>query len=86
MVTRKEKVRRLKVVRHLVESGSFQLPAGNEDLYDKAVGVARWVKNFPPTKQQLEVMVAAYLAMPPELRSEGDRNREMLIKAARNKL
>ena len=86
MVTRKEKIWRLKVVRSLVERGVFVLPADNQDLADKVKGIANWAKNFPPTNQQLEAASAAYLCMSPALRAEGDGYRACLIKAARRNI
>lgn len=85
MVTRKEKIRQLKVIRFLAERGELVLPAGNEELETKIKGIAGWVKNFPPTKAQLEAASAAYLALAPALRHQGDLMRELLILSARRK-
>ena len=84
-VNRKEKLRRLKVVRSLVEGGSFQLPVEEKELENKAIGIAKVVRNFPPTKMQLETMSCAYMVLSPALRAEGDKKREEMIKAARRK-
>lgn len=84
--TRKEKIRRLKVVRALVEKGVFVLPEDCQELADKVKGIANWIRNWPPTNIQLEAVSAAYLCMSPALRAEGDGYRTCLIKAARRNI